>query len=147
MNGTDGRECYALLVGENQGRLTGKKSRMAATRAGVSHNNLKENYEYIPVNYRGCVDSGWVVNCCGYSVLVTNKTPVLNVIRVGQPDYTTMHSSHIVLLPMPQFSLAIHCIHVLPAMKNRFLMSVEKLCDGGFSVNFDAKHVYLQKRA
>ena len=110
-------------------------------------NNLKENYEYIPVNYRGCVDSGWVVNCCGYSVLVTNKTPVLNVIRVGQPDYTTMHSSHIVLLPMPQFSLAIHCIHVLPAMKNRFLMSVEKLCDGGFSVNFDAKHVYLQKRA
>ena len=77
--------------------------------------------------------------------MVTNKTLSLKGICVGEPDATRMRSSHISLLPIPQFSISARCIHVLPAMKDLYLVSVVNTCDDGFAVNFDAKHVYLRK--
>ena len=108
-------------------------------------NNLKNNYDNIHVSSRGFVDSGCTVRCCGDRFLVSYKTPALNGICVGQPDVTTMCSSHISLLPMPRFSLAACFAHVLPVMKGRCLVSVGHIFDDGFAVKFDSTHVYLQK--
>ena len=109
-------------------------------------NNLKNNYDNIHVSSRSCVDSGCTLYCCGDRVLITDKTAVLNVICVVQPDDTTMWSYHIALLPIPQLLLTARGIHVLPFMKDRWLVSVGQLCDDGFSINFYATQVYLQKR-
>ena len=99
----------------------------------------------IHVSSRGCLDSGCTVNYCGDRVLVTNKIPVLRGICVGQPDATTIRLSNIDLLPTPQLSLASCCIYIIPAAKDRCLMSVSQICDEGFAIKFDATHVYLQK--
>ena len=79
--------------------------------------NLKEYYEHIHVSSHGCVDTGCMVYCCGDRVLVTNKTPFLKGMYFGQPYATMMWSSHIFLLPLIQFSLEAHLIHILPYMK------------------------------
>ena len=85
------------------------------------------------------------MNYCGDRVLVTDKIPVLRGICVGQPDATTIRLSNIDLLPTPQLSLASCCIYIIPAAKDRYLMSVSQICDEGFAIKFDATHAYLQK--
>ena len=78
-------------------------------------------------------------------MLVTDKTPVPRGVFIGQPNATTIQSSHISLLPIPHLSLAARHIHTLSAMKYQFIMSVGQLCDNGFSINFDENHVHLRK--
>ena len=47
--------------------------------------------------------------------------------------------------PPPQLILSARCIHILPVIKDFCLISVVKLCDDGFAVNFNTKNVFLRK--
>ena len=96
------------------------------------------------VCYRSFVNSGCTVHCCGDNVLVNNKTPFLKGICIGNPDAIMMRSSHIALLLITQLSLTDNHIYVLPLMRYLCLICVGQLRDYGFSVNFDAKCVYLK---
>ena len=84
--------------------------------------------------------TGYTVHSCGDRVLVTDKTPVLKGICVGQPNGTMMRSSHTVLLHTLQLSLAAQHTHILQDMKDRCIMSVGQLCDDRFAVKFYATH-------
>ena len=59
-----------------------------------------------------------------------------------------MISTHNAYLPTPppQISLSALCVHILSSMKDNCIISIGKLWEDGFVVNFDTKNVFLQKR-
>ena len=60
-------------------------------------------------------------------------------------DETTMRSTHNAYFNLPQISLSTRLVHILPLMKDRYLISIIQLCDDCFAVNFDTKNSLLKK--
>ena len=99
----------------------------------------------LPVGVQGCIDSGCRTHCAGDCVMVTGKLPVLHGIFVGHPDSTTTISTHTSYFHLYQTSLSARRAHILPPMKDCWFIPVVKLCDIGFSVNFNTNNVFLLK--
>ena len=60
---------------------------------------------------------------------------------VGLPNGDIIQASHTALLPFPQLSLATRQDHIFLSLHNKALLSIEQLCDDGFSVVFNQQHV------
>ena len=56
-----------------------------------------------------------------------------------------MQSTHIANLPISHMSIAAHYVHILLEIKCSCLISVRKLCNYGFMVNFDNDNVFPRK--
>ena len=56
-----------------------------------------------------------------------------------------MRLTQIAYLHLPQIYLSAKNVHILPAVKERCLISVGKLCDDGFGVIFDTKKCFHEK--
>ena len=70
-------------------------------------NNIKNgNCSDGPVISQVYIYVGCSTHSAGDSVMLTDKFPVLRGISVGQPDSTTIISTHIAYLPLPQISLS-----------------------------------------
>ena len=111
----------------------------------VANKISKVNYSNVPVISQVCINSGCSTHCASDRVMVTVKFSVLRVICVGKSDATTMISTHTAYLPLPQISLSTRRIHILPEMKDLWLISVGNLRDDGFSVNFNTNNLFLRK--
>ena len=108
-------------------------------------NNISNSYSKVPVLSHAYVDSGSSVHCDGENMRITDKVTTLHGICVRKPDATTMRLTHVVNLPTPQLYLVTYRVHILPEMKDRCIISVGQLWDNLFVVNFDNRHLLLQK--
>jgi hypothetical protein len=82
------------------------------------------------------VDSG----CTGHFLLVNapclNKVKSQTPLTVRLPNGAMMESSHTATLNIPELNAAASIAHVFPGMANHSLLSVGKLCNGGYIVTF-----------
>jgi hypothetical protein len=90
------------------------------------------------------VDSG----CTGHFLLVNapclNKFKYQNPLTVRLPNGATMESTHTASLYIPELNKAASMAHIFSGMANHSLLSVEQLCNEGYSVIFriDAVTIY-----
>jgi hypothetical protein len=73
-----------------------------------------------------------------------NKTLTSNPLTVRFPNIQTTKSTHTATFDIPQLSKVATAAHVFPAMENNSLLSMEQLCDEGYSVFFSTDGVKIQ---
>ena len=56
-----------------------------------------------------------------------------------------MQSIHMAMLPFPQLPIAACQAHVLPALQNKYLLSIDQFCDSKFNAVFHKYHVLLNR--
>jgi hypothetical protein len=74
------------------------------------------------------------------------KTKYINPLRVRLPNGTTMDSTHIASLEIPELSATAAVAHVFPAILHNSLFSLGNLCNEGYSVTFTIYNVTISNK-
>jgi hypothetical protein len=89
------------------------------------------------------VDSG----CTGFFWLINapcrNTKKSINPLQVRLPNGAIMDKTHTSSLDIPELSATAAVAHVFPTMAKNSLLSVEKLCNEGYSVTFTIDNITI----
>ena len=91
----------------------------------------KENSKYWDV-----LDSGATSHILVIDATATKVIPADNSLTDTIPDGTTLTSTHVRKLDLPQIPMAARLGHVIPGLASQSLISVIQLTDAGCGVNF-----------
>ena len=72
-----------------------------------------------------------------------NRRKAHTPLQVSLPDGSTMSSTHIAELHLPQLPKKARTVHLFPALNNTSLLSIGKLCDAGCQATFTADAVTI----
>ena len=109
-------------------------------------NNLTFNYLVTAPQARSIADSGCTSHFIGANTPCTKKIAIANGILVGLPNGANMQATHTALLLFPQLSLAARHASISPALHNRALISIGKICENGFAATFSKDDLTLVKQ-
>ena len=82
------------------------------------------------------LDSGATSHFLVIDAPATKVTPAENPVTITIPDGSTLKSTHVRELDLPQLPMAAKIGHVIPGLASRSLMSVVQLTDSGYGVYF-----------
>ena len=72
-----------------------------------------------------------------------NKRPTANPITIQLPNGERVTSTHEAELTLPMLRFAARHVHLVPGLHNCSLLSIGQLCDAGYEVTFDYKHMHV----
>ena len=87
----------------------------------------------------GCTGHFLTINATGLINVRPSATPLV----VQLPDGTTMSSSHIAELNIPQLPVSACTVHLFPALGDTSLLSIGQLCDAGCTATFTDSSVTI----
>ena len=89
-------------------------------------------------------DTGCTSHFLSTNARYSNKRPVSTPLRVSLPDHSTMQSTHVVDLHIPDLPPEACIAHLFPALGDTSLISIGQLCDAGCIAIFTSDTVKIQ---
>ena len=96
--------------------------------------------------HRAIADSGCINHLLAPTTTCSNMVPTTHGILIGLPNGATMRCTYTALLNFMHMPLTSRQSQIFPALAKKYLISIGKLFENGFTATFDTTSVSLSDR-